>query len=76
VNVGDVQERLVRISGCVVCKDDRPQTIAAGLTEVLSQKMPFRGRDAVKELDEDIVAKRIINIYRRTGGEMVATMGW
>jgi teichuronic acid biosynthesis glycosyltransferase TuaC len=63
VNVGDVQERLARVPGCVVCSDDLPQTIAAGLTEVLSQTVPFHGRHAVEDLSEDMVAKRIIQVY-------------
>lgn len=64
VNVGDVQERLAGVPGCVVCHDDRPQTIAAGLEDVLNQKVAFNGRNAVKELDEDMVAQRIIQVYR------------
>jgi teichuronic acid biosynthesis glycosyltransferase TuaC len=63
VNVGDVQERLPGVPGCIVCHDDRPQTIAAGLTEVLNQKIPFDGRATIKELDEDIVTNRVISIY-------------
>jgi teichuronic acid biosynthesis glycosyltransferase TuaC len=63
VNVGDVQERLARVPGCVVCSDDLPQTIAVRLTEVLSQTVPFHSRHAVEDLNEDMVAKRIIEVY-------------
>lgn len=64
VNVGDVQARLAGVPGCIVCHDDCPHTIAAGLTEVLNQKVSFNGRDFIKELDEDIVTNRVIRVYR------------
>jgi teichuronic acid biosynthesis glycosyltransferase TuaC len=65
VDVGDVRERISGISGCILCKDDRPTTIAAGLAEVLSQKVPVNNRDGVKALDERILTKEVVGIYHR-----------
>ena len=65
VDVGDVRERISGISGCVLCKDDRPTTIAAGLVEILSRKMPINSRDTVKDLDERILTKEVIRVYHR-----------
>jgi glycosyltransferase involved in cell wall biosynthesis len=63
VDVGDVRERISGISGCILCNDDRPTTIAAGLVEVLSRKMPINSRDAVKDLDEGVLTKEVIGVY-------------
>ena len=63
VDVGDVRERISGISGCVLCKDDRPTTIAAGLVEVLSRKMPVNSCDAIKDLDECVLTKEVIGVY-------------
>jgi glycosyltransferase involved in cell wall biosynthesis len=65
VDVGDARERIGSLPGCVVCQDDRPETIAAALTEVLNQKTPFNGRDAVKDLDELLLTPKVIDVYRR-----------
>src|SRR5262245_31084539 len=65
VDVGDVRERISGIAGCVVCKDDRPTTIAAGLIEIISQKIPVNSRDAVKELDERVLTREVIGVYHR-----------
>ena len=63
VDVGDVRERISGISGCVLCKDDQPTTIAAGLVEILNRKMPINSRDTVKDLDERILTKEVIRVY-------------
>jgi glycosyltransferase involved in cell wall biosynthesis len=64
VAVGDVRERIGSIPGCIVCNDDRLETIAAGLANVLSRNIPFNSRNvAEKELDERILAKKVIDVY-------------
>ena len=65
VDVGDVRERISGISGCILCKDARPTTIAAGLVEILSRNMPINSRDAVKDLDERVLTKELIGVYHR-----------
>jgi glycosyltransferase involved in cell wall biosynthesis len=65
VNVGDVAQRLAGLEGAVVCEDDRPETIARALDRVLSRHEPFEGRSRVLELDENLLARRVIEVYRR-----------
>jgi glycosyltransferase involved in cell wall biosynthesis len=64
VAVGDVPLRLRGISGCEVCGDDRPETIAASLERVLRRRQRIRGREAVQDLDERLLTAKLIEIYR------------
>lgn len=64
VAVGDVAERLQGIEGCELCRDDRPETIAAALERVLRRGRRVNGRDAVRHLDENLITKSVINIYQ------------
>jgi glycosyltransferase involved in cell wall biosynthesis len=66
VDVGDVRVRLGKSDGCVVCDDDRPETIAAGLEKVLRDTRPFDGRSLLVGLDERILSRRVVELYRRT----------
>ncbi|RMH71952.1 MAG: glycosyltransferase [Gemmatimonadetes bacterium] len=65
VDVGDIRHRLEDIEGCVVCKDDQPETIAEGLEYALkfNESNTFNGRDKVRILDEKQVAAKIIDLY-------------
>lgn len=65
VTVGDVPERLAQVDGCVVCADDQPETIARELAHVLQPRQRVNGRAAVRDLDEQTVTKRVIDIYRK-----------
>lgn len=69
VDVGDVRERLNSVEGCVVCDDDRPETIAKGLAEVLAKHARLNSRQSVYELDERLLVGRIIAIYRKAMGK-------
>ncbi|HSA57550.1 MAG TPA: glycosyltransferase family 4 protein [Gemmatimonadaceae bacterium] len=64
VPVGDVPERLAGVAGCAVCYDERPETIAAHLEEVLRRGARVDGRSAVRHLDETLLTERVIEIYR------------
>jgi len=64
VDVGDVRERLANVQGCVVCDDDHPGTIAAGLQTVLNASQPIHGREAVLALSLENTARQIINVYQ------------
>lgn len=63
--VGDVQDRIGHLPGCIVCPDDRPETIAANLLQVL--RLPERPeiRQTVKELDENLLTQKVIQVYRQ-----------
>lgn len=64
VAVGDVPERLEGMAGCRVCSDEAPDEIATALTGVLRTNTRIEGRSAVRELDEEVLAQRMIQIYR------------
>jgi len=64
VTVGDVAERLRGVDGCYVANDDNPQALAAMLTSVLRADKRVDGRAAVQELDENLLAQRMIDVYR------------
>ena len=64
VAVGDVRQRLQGVEGCEVCADDRPETIAAALERALRRGGRIRGREAVQWLDEKLLTKKVIDIYR------------
>jgi glycosyltransferase involved in cell wall biosynthesis len=66
VPVGDVPERLRGVEGCELCADDRPETIAAALERVLRRGGRCNGREAVTALSENLMAQRVIGIYRAT----------
>ena len=64
VAVGDVAERLQGIEGCELCQDERPETIAAALERVLRRGQRINGREAVRNLDENLITNRVISIYQ------------
>lgn len=64
VDVGDVRQRIGTLPGCRVCDDERPETIAAALAEVLSFPGTFAGRETVAELDERLLVRKVLGIYR------------
>jgi len=74
-DVGDVRERIGAIEGCVVCENDRPEAIAAGLVEVLSRSQRIRGRQSVRGLTERLLAKQVVQTYREVVGEQNSRSG-
>ena len=64
-DVGDVQERVKSVEGCVVCRDDDPDAMAAALAAVLRRRQRTNGRSAVLDLDENRLARRMIDVYER-----------
>jgi glycosyltransferase involved in cell wall biosynthesis len=65
VPVGDVAERLRGVAGCELCADDRPETLAAALERVLRRGTRATSRAAVANLDERLIAERVIGVYSR-----------
>ncbi|MBK9926025.1 MAG: glycosyltransferase [Anaerolineales bacterium] len=64
-DVGDVRERIGSVEGCVVCDDDRPETLAAGILSVLSRNKRIDGRKTVLDLDETILTQKLISVYKK-----------
>lgn len=62
-DVGDVRERIRTIDGCILCEDDRPQTIASALVKVLSQARRINGRQTVLDLNENLLTQQLIRVY-------------
>ena len=66
VDVGDVREWIDGVPGCVLCVDDRPETIGSGLRKVLDGADRFEGRHLVVDrLDQRVLAGRVADVYRR-----------
>lgn len=63
VNVGDVIDVIGNTEGCYVVEKDETK-LARKIEEALSFGKKTDGRSNVLDLDRDIVAKRIINIYK------------
>jgi len=69
VRVGDVEERLRNVAGCVVCADDEPATIAAGLKTVLERtSSDFDGRTHVLSLAEARTSEAVVRVYQGAMG--------
>lgn len=68
VRVGDVAARLAGVANCEVVADDAPETIAAALERVLRKGERSTGRHAVRELDENVIARGVIGVYRKVLG--------
>jgi len=68
VAVGDVPERLRGVTGCEVCADDQPETIAAALVRALRRGERTTSREVVRELDERKITQRVIGVYRSVLG--------
>jgi glycosyltransferase involved in cell wall biosynthesis len=63
VAVGDVVLRLKGVEGCEVCAGSHPAIIAASLERVLRRGQRTNGRESVRELDEKVLAQKLIGIY-------------
>jgi teichuronic acid biosynthesis glycosyltransferase TuaC len=64
-DVGDVRQRIASIPGCMLVDDNRPETIAAALQQVLSQDQRSNSRPGILELDEVLLTEKVIGVYRK-----------
>jgi len=67
VDVGDVKERTEGVDGCYVVPSREPKDIAAALEKAIAFEGKTKGRERIiaDELTNELVAKRIIEIYER-----------
>lgn len=63
VDVGDVRERIGKIFGCEICKDDSPGTIAESLLKVLQNQKTPSLRNFVHDLDNTNYAMKTLEVY-------------
>ena len=68
VPVGDVEARLTGIEGCELCRDERPEAIAAALERVLRRGARVNARATVAHLDETLLTQKVIAIYESVLG--------
>jgi glycosyltransferase involved in cell wall biosynthesis len=64
-DVGDVRQRIGNVDGCLVCKDDNPNTIASALNQILDRPGRINGRNTVLDLDERCLARQVIAVYEK-----------
>jgi teichuronic acid biosynthesis glycosyltransferase TuaC len=64
-DVGDVRERIGNVQGCTVLTGDRPEIIADAVRAALHSGKPVNARQAVIDLDENILTQKVINVYRQ-----------
>jgi glycosyltransferase involved in cell wall biosynthesis len=64
-DVGDVRQRIGDVDGCVVCRDDQIETIAAALEKVFHCDSPIAGREAVLGLDERKITRDVVAVYEK-----------
>jgi glycosyltransferase involved in cell wall biosynthesis len=64
VDVGDVEQRIGGVEGCELCRDERPEAIAAALERVLLRGKRVEGRKAVEHLSETSITEQVIAVYR------------
>ena len=62
-DVGDVRQLAGKISGCFVCIDDSPESLASCLVKVLANGKRVSARETVIGLDERKLSKRVIELY-------------
>jgi teichuronic acid biosynthesis glycosyltransferase TuaC len=63
VPVGDVPLRIKEIEGCELCAED-PESIASALERVLRRGQRVAAREKVTNLDEKVITRQVIDIYR------------
>ncbi|ARS91697.1 glycosyltransferase [Natrarchaeobaculum aegyptiacum] len=62
-DVGDVSQRLAGVSPSTVAADD--DQLVAGLLEVLEREERSNGREAVREVSQDVIVDRLLECYQR-----------
>ena len=65
VDVGDTRERLEGVAGCRVLAEDSAESLGGAVADVLRETGEPGGREAVRELGVDAIARRVRGIYRR-----------
>lgn len=64
VNVGDVEERISNVKGCIICYNENPSEIASALSVILEKNERVIGREHVLQFDEMRLSTKVIEIYK------------
>jgi glycosyltransferase involved in cell wall biosynthesis len=62
-DVGDVAERIGGVDGCVLCGRDDAESLSRALGLVFDRGGRVNGREAVADLDEWLLARKVIGVY-------------
>jgi glycosyltransferase involved in cell wall biosynthesis len=62
--VGDVYQRIGRTQGCIVCKGDSSRELADAALSIINKGVETVTRQDVVSLDETLVTKKLIKLYR------------
>jgi teichuronic acid biosynthesis glycosyltransferase TuaC len=65
-DVGDVQEVIQSTPGCYITSFD-PQDVAEGIRKALAFGKRTNGREQIRHLDNAVIARKIVQIYRDVG---------
>jgi glycosyltransferase involved in cell wall biosynthesis len=65
VDVGDIKERTMSVSGCYICENNEATTVAAALRLALSPRQRTNGRHKVAEFEATTLAMKVISVYER-----------
>jgi len=64
VDAGHVRQWIDSVEGCVLCENDRSETIAAGLIQVFERGRRVDRRATMLSLNERDIAKMVVNVYK------------
>jgi len=64
VNIGDVEERLEKVTNSVIV-DPTPEAVARGIEQMVKEPVRSNGRETVQGLSEAVLAQKVIGIYRQ-----------
>jgi glycosyltransferase involved in cell wall biosynthesis len=64
-DVGDVRKRIGGIPGCILLNNIEVGAVADAVRSALQRAEPIHGREHVLELDENIITRKVIEVYQR-----------
>ena len=62
VNVGDIEARIKKIENCYISEPDQ---LKESLSKALKDNKRSNGRNFMRNLDNSIIAKQIIEVYNK-----------
>lgn len=65
-DVGDVKDNIATTQGCYIVSFE-PEDVAKKIQNALTFKQRTNGREVISFLDNDIIAKKIISMYKKMG---------
>lgn len=63
VDVGDVRQRISKVNGCIVCENEKAETISEALIKVLESDAEVNARDTLLDLKEGKISEKVLDVY-------------